>query len=104
MQRVAPSSDRRGESKTDEDRRIARQFGRDFFDGDRRHGHGGLTYHSRFWQPVVPTFVQHFGLTAGSSLLDVGCGKGFMLHDLALLVPGIIVKGVDISRTSRSTS
>jgi ubiquinone/menaquinone biosynthesis C-methylase UbiE len=39
----------------------------------------------------------HFGLADGSSLLDVGCAKGFMLHDLALLIPGITVKGVDVS-------
>lgn len=88
----------RGQTKSEEDRRIAQQFGRDFFDGDRRHGYGGFNYLPRFWQPVVPTFKQHFHLGAGSSLLDVGCGKGFMLHDIALLIPGMVVKGVDISR------
>ena len=87
----------RGQEKTEEDRRIARQFGRDFFDGDRRHGYGGFNYLPRFWQPVVPTIQKHFGLHAGSSLLDVGCGKGFMIHDFAALIPGITVKGVDIS-------
>lgn len=87
----------RGQAKTEEDRRIARQFGKDFFDGDRRHGYGGFNYSPRFWQPVVPTLRAHFGLGAGSSVLDVGCGKGFMLHDLAALIPGLIVKGVDIS-------
>jgi len=89
--------DERGAMKTEEDRRIARQFGREFFDGDRRHGYGGFNYAPRFWQPVVPTLQRHFGLGPESSLLDVGCGKGFMLHDLAALIPGIVVKGVDIS-------
>jgi SAM-dependent methyltransferase len=87
----------RGQNKTEEDRMIARKFGREFFDGDRRHGYGGFNYHPRFWQPVVPMLQAHFGLKAGISLLDVGCGKGFMLHDLADLIPGIVVKGVDIS-------
>ena len=87
----------RGAAKTEADRAIARQFGRDFFDGDRRTGYGGFNYHPRFWQPVVPTLQAHFGLADGSSLLDVGCAKGFMLHDLALLIPGITVKGVDVS-------
>lgn len=87
----------RGATKTEEDRAIARQFGKAFFDGDRKTGYGGFSYQSRFWQPVIPTFRQHFGLSATSSVLDVGCAKGFMLHDLAELVPGIIVKGVDIS-------
>lgn len=87
----------RGQSKTEKDREIARKFGREFFDGDRRHGYGGFNYLPRFWQPVVPTLQQHFDLAAGSSLLDVGCAKGFMLHDLAQLIPGIVVKGVDVS-------
>ncbi|MCR9214748.1 MAG: class I SAM-dependent methyltransferase [Proteobacteria bacterium] len=87
----------RGNEKTEEDRAVARQFGEAFFDGDRRHGYGGFTYNPRFWQPVVPTFQKHFGLTASSRLLDVGSAKGFMLHDIQHLIPGITVKGVDIS-------
>lgn len=87
----------RGGTKTDEDRAIARQFGKEFFDGDRRHGYGGYYYAPRFWQPVIPTFQNYFGLNSASSVLDVGCGKGFMLHDMMELIPGITVKGVDIS-------
>ena len=87
----------RGQSKTEEDRAIARRFGKEFFDGDRRHGYGGFNYHSRFWQPVIPTFRQHFRLGPESSVLDVGCAKGFMLHDMAQLIPGIRVAGVDVS-------
>lgn len=87
----------RGATKTEEDRQIARRFGKDFFDGDRRHGYGGYTYHPRFWQPVVPTFQQHYQLGSGHSVLDVGCGKGFMLHDFAQLIPGLQVAGLDIS-------
>jgi SAM-dependent methyltransferase len=88
----------RGASKTEEDRAVARQFGKEFFDGERRHGYGGFNYYPRFWQPVIPTLREHFGLTADSSLLDVGCAKGFMLHDLAEAIPGITIGGVDVSQ------
>ena len=88
----------RGQEKTEDDRRIARQFGREFFDGERRHGYGGFSYQARFWQPVIPTFQKYYGLTAQSSVLDVGCAKGFMLHDMAQAIPGINVKGVDVSQ------
>ena len=87
----------RGQEKTEEDRRIGRMFGKDYFDGQRRFGYGGYNYHPRFWQPVVPAFGEHFQLTRDSSILDVGCGKGFMLHDFAQLIPGIAVRGIDIS-------
>lgn len=89
--------DERAAGKTEEDRAIARKFGQEFFDGDRRTGYGGFTYNPRFWQPVIPTFIEHWGLTGKSSLLDVGCAKGFMLHDLKELIPGISVKGLDVS-------
>ena len=84
-------------TKRESDRAVARQFGRDFFDGDRRHGYGGFSYHPRFWQPVVPTFREHYKLCAGMSLLDVGCAKGFMLHDLCEIIPGVQIAGVDVS-------
>lgn len=87
----------RGATKTEEDRAIARKFGKEYFDGDRKYGYGGFYYNPRFWQPVIPTFKKHFGLNSESSVLDVGCGKGFMMHDMAKFIPGIKVKGVDIS-------
>ena len=87
----------RGQEKTEEDRTIARKFGKEFFDGDRSHGYGGFGYNPRFWTPVVPTLKEYFALTSDSSLLDVGCAKGFMLHDIAEAIPGIDLKGIDIS-------
>lgn len=87
----------RGAEKTEEDRAIARRFGREFFDGDRRTGYGGFLYHPRFWEPVIPMFRDHWQLTAGNSVLDAGCAKGFMLHDLQRLIPGIRVAGIDVS-------
>lgn len=88
----------RNEEKTPEVRRIARQFGEAFFDGERKYGYGGFKYFPRFWQPVVPDIQQQYGLTANSSVLDVGCAKGFFLYDLQTLIPGIDAKGIDISQ------
>lgn len=87
----------RGAEKTEADRAVARQFGKDFFDGDRRHGYGGFNYFPRFWQPVIPTMKDYWGLSSQSSVLDIGCAKGFMMHDMAELIPGISVKGIDVS-------
>lgn len=87
----------RAASKTEADRAIARKFGQEFFDGDRNHGYGGFNYFSKFWQPVVPTFQKHWNLDQNSSILDVGCAKGFMMHDFSQLIPGIRVEGIDIS-------
>ena len=88
----------RAESKTEEDRSIARQFNKDFFDGDRKYGYGGYNYNSRFWQPVVPDFINHYSLNESSSILDVGSGKGFTLKDFKDALPGIKIQGIDISQ------
>ena len=87
----------RADSKTEEDRRIARQFGKDFFDGDRKYGYGGYSYNPRFWQPVVPDFIKHYSLDNNSSILDIGSGKGFMLRDFKEALPGLQIRGIDIS-------
>ncbi len=85
------------EAKTEEARAIGRQFAYDYFDGDRKHGYGGFTYQERFWKPVIPDLISHFKLSNESRVLDVGCAKGFFLHDLQLALPGVEVRGIDIS-------
>jgi SAM-dependent methyltransferase len=85
------------EKKSEADKELAREYGKDFFDGDRKHGYGGFSYLPRFWQPVIPDFQEHFKLTKESKVLDVGCAKGFMLFDMQQLLPGISVTGLDIS-------
>lgn len=82
---------------TKEQREIARQFGKEFFDGDRLWGYGGYRYDGR-WVKVVKRFREYYGLTLESSILDVGCAKGFMLHDFLQVIPGIKVAGIDISQ------
>ena len=84
-------------SKTDHDRAIAQEFGKDFFDGSRSHGYGGFSYDPRFWGPVVPSFQKHWELNSENTLLDIGCAKGFMLFDFLELIPDLKVFGIDIS-------
>ena len=87
----------RSQNKTEEDRSIARKFGREFFDGDRRHGYGGFSYNPRFWEPVIPDFINYYQLNANSKILDIGCAKGFMLYDFAKMLKGADFNGVDVS-------
>lgn len=77
--------------------RLAKQFGYDYWDGDRKIGYGGFRYDGR-WRVVAEQMAKHYGLKPGDSILDVGCGKGFLLYDLTQVVPGVQVRGIDISR------
>lgn len=75
---------------------IASQWGYDYWDGDRRYGYGGYRYDGR-WRPVAQKMADHYKLKAGEKVLDIGCGKAFLLYELTQVVPGLEVCGVDIS-------
>ena len=57
---------------------VAKQYGKDYWDGDRKYGYGGYYYDGR-WRPVAEEMASHYGVTAGSKILDVGCGKAYLL-------------------------
>tara|TARA_B110000305_G_C19327250_1_gene582104 strand:- start:105 stop:761 length:657 start_codon:yes stop_codon:yes gene_type:complete len=84
-------------TKSTADRALARKFGYDFFDGDRKNGYGGYYYNPRFWNNVVKDFIKFYKLNKKSKILDIGCGKGFMLHDFKQAIPDLTVRGIDIS-------
>jgi len=94
----------RGKSITENHRKIARRFGKDFFDGERLYGYGGYSYHPRFWQDTVKRFRDHYQLNTEARILDVGCGKGFMLHDFKLIMEHCSVDGIDISEYAINNS
>ena len=82
---------------SDDHRRIAKQFGRSYFDGERLYGYGGYHYHPRFWQDTVKRFRDHYRLSETAKILDVGCAKGYMLYDFKNLMPELSITGIDIS-------
>lgn len=76
---------------------VAKQYGEDYWDGDRRFGYGGYRYMPGRWKPVAEALIRTYKLGSGSRVLDVGCGKGFLLHEMLLLEPGLQISGFDIS-------
>jgi ubiquinone/menaquinone biosynthesis C-methylase UbiE len=90
--------DERGKLITEEHHRIARLYGKEYFDGDRLYGYGGYNYNPRFWTDTVKRFRDYYKLKEDARVLDVGCAKGFMLHDFKLLMPKLKIAGLDISQ------
>lgn len=95
--------DKRAAEKTPEIIRLAKQFGKDFFDGDRKCGYGGYKYDGR-WKAVVERMRQYYNLPSNAAILDVGCGKGFMLHDFKEVMPNCSVAGIDVSEYALENS
>lgn len=75
---------------------VAKRFDKDYWDGDRKYGYGGFHYDGR-WRPVAQALADRYGIKPGHRVLDIGCGKGFLLYELTQVVPGIEVAGIDVS-------
>ena len=76
----------------------AKEYEYDYWDGDRRYGYGGYKYMAGRWKPVAEALIENYNLTNESIVLDVGCGKAYLLYEMKLLLPGIKVVGFDISK------
>jgi len=75
----------------------AKEYEADYWDGDRRFGYGGYKYDGR-WKVVAEGLIKQYGLKDGASILDVGCGKAFLLCELKKLLPNAKIAGFDISK------
>jgi SAM-dependent methyltransferase len=78
--------------------KVAKKYGFDYWDGDRRYGYGGYNYIPGRWKSVAQSLIEIYGLKAGDKILDVGCGKAFLLYELQLLEPKLELFGFDISQ------
>ncbi len=76
----------------------AKKWDFDYWDGDRRINYGGYKYMPGRWEKVAKAMADHYGIKPGDKILDVGCGKGFLLYDFTLVVPGVEIYGLDISQ------
>lgn len=75
----------------------AREYEFDYWDGDRRYGYGGYKYDGR-WKVVAEKLIDIYKLKPNAKILDVGCGKAYLLYELKKLIPKAEVVGFDISK------
>lgn len=77
---------------------LAKEWGYDYWDGDRRVNYGGYSYIPGLWSPIAQALIDEYQLSESSRILDIGCGKGFLLAELKALMPAITVTGIDVSQ------
>ena len=83
---------------------IASKYGYDYWDGKRPYGYGGYKYIPGRWRGVAKKLIKNYSLNNNSQILDVGCGKAFLLHEIKLILPDIKIYGFDISSYAISKS
>jgi protein-L-isoaspartate(D-aspartate) O-methyltransferase len=76
---------------------LAKKWDFDYWDGDRKICYGGYRYMEGRWEKVARTMVEHYGIKTSDKILDVGCGKGFLLYDFTKVVPDLELHGIDVS-------
>ena len=97
LPKVKRNIQKRAEAKDPAVVAAAREYGEMYWDGPREYGYGGYRYDGR-WRPVARDIIAHYGLKPGMRVLDVGCGKGFLVKDLMLECRGLEAFGLDLSR------
>jgi SAM-dependent methyltransferase len=75
---------------------VAKRWGEEYWDGPRQYGYGGYRYDGR-WLPIAREIAERYNLQPGNKVLDVGCGKAFLLYEFTRAVSGIEIAGIDIS-------
>ncbi len=78
--------------------RIAASYrDKEYYDGDRGNGYGGFNYDGR-WQKIAEFMFREYKLKKDSSILQIGCEKGFLLHDFSMLYPKMKIAGYEVSK------
>ena len=75
---------------------VAKRWGEEYWDGPRQYGYGGYRYDGR-WLQIAQDIAERYNLQPGDKILDVGCGKAFLLYEFTRAVPGVEIAGLDIS-------
>ena len=82
----------------------AQKFGKNYWDGNRKFGYGGYKYIKDRWKPVAQKIIRKYNLTGRSKILDIGCGKGYLLYEIKKILPKINIYGLDVSKYAQKNS
>lgn len=67
---------------------------KEFYDGHRDFGYGGFKYDGR-WIPLIEKIIHRYNLKKNCKVLDLGCKKGFFLKSFKEVYPTAEVYGIE---------
>ena len=77
---------------------VARKYEKNYWDGKRKYGYGGYKFIEGYWTNIAKKLIENYDLKKNSKILDIGCGKGYLLYEIKKILPSIKIVGLDISR------
>ena len=77
--------------------KVASKYGYEYWDGPRKYGYVGYNYIEGYWTGLAKKLIKNYRLNNNSKVLDIGCGKGFLLYEIRKILPKIKVEGIDTS-------
>ena len=83
---------------------VGQKFDKEYWDGDKKYGYGGYQYIKDRWKPVAHKIIKKYNLKNNSCILDIGCGKGYLLYEIKKILPNIKFFGIDVSKYAKKNA
>ncbi len=78
--------------------KIAKKYSKEYWDGPKKFGYGGYKYIKNYHSFLAKKLIKDYNLNSNSKILDVGCGKGYLVYEMSKILKNKNIFGCDISR------
>ena len=76
--------------------KTAKKYEKDYWDGPKKFGYGGYKYIPNYHTFLAQNLIKDYNLNPNSKILDIGCGKGYLVYELSRILNSKNVFGCDI--------
>ena len=84
--------------------KVSKKYEYDYWDGNRRYGYGGYKFIAGYHTNLAKKLIKTYSLTNKSKILDLGCGKGFLIYEIKKILNDIKIIGIDISNYAKKNA
>jgi len=83
---------------------VSKKYDYDYWDGNRKYGYGGYKYIKGYHSILAKKLIKDYSLNEKSKILDIGCGKGYLLFEIKKILKKAQIYGIDNSRYAKNNT